>query len=233
MSFSSFFIRRPVATTLLMVAIAAPGIGAFRLLPFASLPQVDYPTIGIMANLPGASPESMAGTVATPLERTLGRIAGITEMTSTSTQGSTRINLQFDLDRNIDGAARDVQSAINAARALLPSSLPSSPTYRKVNAATTPMLSIALTSDTRTQDELYDVAFSILGQKISRVRGVSSVAMRQANSAAVCELAISGEWMLQVIARMVFPLAISWRASSGGVTRGSANFSCCRRYSSR
>jgi multidrug efflux pump len=175
MSFSSFFIRRPVATTLLMVAIAAPGIGAFRLLPVASLPQVDYPTIGIMANLPGASPESMAGTVATPLERTLGRIAGITEMTSTSTQGSTRINLQFDLDRNIDGAARDVQSAINAARALLPSSLPSSPTYRKVNAATTPMLSIALTSDTRTQDELYDVAFSILGQKISRVRGVGQV----------------------------------------------------------
>ena len=177
MSLGALFVGRPVATTLLTLTIAVPGIVAFQLLPVASLPQVDYPTIGITANLPGASPETMAATVATPLERTLGRIAGVTEMTSTSTQGAVRINLQFDLDRNIDGAARDVQSAISAARALLPTSLPSSPTYRKVNAASAPIVAIALTSPTRTQDQLYDTAFSILAQKISQVSGVGQVAV--------------------------------------------------------
>jgi len=177
MRWSELFVRRPVATTLLTLAVTVPGIVAFRLLPVASLPQVDLPTIGVNANLPGASPETMAATVATPLERTLGRIAGISEMTSTSTQGATRINLQFGLDRNIDGAARDVQSAINAARALLPTSLPSNPTYRKVNAASAPILALSLTSPSRTQDQLYDVAFSILGQKIAQVGGVGQVAV--------------------------------------------------------
>ena len=175
MSWASIFIRRPVATTLLTAAIALPGVIAFRLLPVASLPMVDFPTIGVSAGLPGASPETMASTVATPLERALGRIAGITEMTSTSTQGSTRINLQFDLDRNIDGAARDVQSAISAARALLPAALPSNPTYRKSNAAGAPILAIALTSATHTQEQLYDVAFTILGQQIAQVKGVGQV----------------------------------------------------------
>ncbi len=177
MNWSSVFVRRPVATTLLTVAVALSGVLAFRMLPVASLPQVDFPTIGINAGLPGASPETMAATVATPLERALGRIAGITEMTSTSTQGATRISLQFDLDRDIDGAARDVQSAINAARALLPASLPSNPTYRKSNAAGAPILAIALTSATHTQEQLYDVAFTILGQQIAQVKGVGQVAV--------------------------------------------------------
>ncbi len=169
------FIKRPVATTLLTIAIALPGVLAFQFLPRAALPQVDYPTISISANLPGASPETMAATVATPLERAFGRIAGIDEMTSTNTQGATRINLQFDLDRNIDGAARDVQSAINAARAMLPKSLPSNPTYRRVNAASAPILAIALTSKFHTQEQLYDIAFTVLGQKVSQVQGVGQV----------------------------------------------------------
>jgi multidrug efflux pump len=161
----------------LTLAIALPGVVAFHFLPVAALPQVDFPTIGVSASLPGASPETMAATVATPLERMLGRISGLTEMTSSNTQGSTRINLQFDLDRDIDGAARDVQAAINAARALLPPGLPANPTYRKANAASAPILSIALTSATLTQDQLYDVAFTLLGQKISQVPGVGQVAV--------------------------------------------------------
>jgi multidrug efflux pump len=171
------FIRRPVATSLLTLAIALPGLLAFKYLPRAALPQVDYPTINVAANLPGASPETMAATVATPLERAFGRIAGIEEMTSTSTQGSTRINLQFELDRNIDGAARDVQAAINAARALLPRNIPSNPSYRRINASAAPILAISLTSPTHTKEQLYDYAFSILGQKISQVRGVGQVSI--------------------------------------------------------
>src|ERR1700751_3879465 len=128
MNFSEVFIRRPIATSLLMAALALVGIVAFPLLPVAPLPQVDFPTIGVSANVPGASPETMAATVATPLERALGRIAGITEMTSSSSTGPTRIPLQFDLSRDINGAARDVQAAINAARSLLPTSLTSNPT---------------------------------------------------------------------------------------------------------
>ena len=175
MNISSPFIRRPVATTLIMLGIALAGLVAFKLLPVAALPQVDYPTIVVFANLPGASPETMAATVATPLERSLGRIAGITEMTSTSSLGSTRIILQFDLDRSIDGAARDVQAAINGARSLLPTGLPSNPNYRKVNPSDAPIMILAMTSDTMTRGQLYDAASTILAQKLSQVKGVGQV----------------------------------------------------------
>ena len=172
MNLSSLFIHRPVATTLLTLGVVLTGIVAFFLLPVASLPQIDFPTISVQASLPGASPETMAATVATPLERSLGRIAGISEMTSVSSLGSTRITLQFDLDRNIDGAARDVQAAINAARSLLPTGLPSNPTYRKVNPADAPILILALTSDTMTRGQMYDAADNILAQKLAQVKGV-------------------------------------------------------------
>jgi multidrug efflux pump len=169
------FIDRPVATTLLTLGVAIAGALAFRLLPVAPLPQVDFPTISVQANLPGASPETMAATVATPLERALGRIAGVTEMTSSSSLGSARITLQFDLSRDIDGAARDVQAAINAARTLLPSSLPNNPTYRKVNPADAPIMIIALTSDTMTRGQMYDAASTVLAQKLSQVEGIGQV----------------------------------------------------------
>jgi multidrug efflux pump len=175
MNLSAVFIRRPVATTLLTLAVALGGGVAFLLLPVAALPQVDMPSINVQAALPGVGPETMAATVATPLERSLGAIAGVTEMTSASTQGSTRISLQFDLGRDINGAARDVQSAISAARGLLPASLPSNPTYRKTNAAQAPVIALALTSDNHTQEQLYDVAFTLLGQKIAQVKGVGQV----------------------------------------------------------
>ena len=175
MSPSSPFIHRPVATTLLTLGVMLTGIVAFFLLPVASLPQVDFPTISVQASLPGASPETMAATVATPLERSLGRIAGVSEITSASSLGSTRITLQFDLDRDIDGAARDVQAAINAARSLLPSGLPRNPTYRKVNPSDAPIMILALTSDTMTRGQLYDTADTILAQKISQVKGVGQV----------------------------------------------------------
>src|SRR5262252_185810 len=175
MNLSQPFIERPVATTLLTAGVALAGAIAFRLLPVSPLPQVDYPTISVQASLPGASPETMAATVATPLERSLGRIAGITEMTSSSSLGSTRIVLQFDLSRPIDGAARDVQAAINAARALLPTGLPSNPTYRKVNPADAPIMILTLTSDTKTQGQMYDAASTILAQKLSQIEGVGQV----------------------------------------------------------
>ena len=175
MNFSEPFIRRPVATILLTVAIALAGAVAFRLLPVSPLPQVDFPTISVNARLPGASPEIMASSVATPLERALGRIAGITEMTSSSSLGSSNITLQFELDRDINGAAREVQAAINAARSLLPSGLPSNPTYRKVNPADAPIMIIALTSDTMTQGQLYDAASTILAQKLAQVEGIGQV----------------------------------------------------------
>jgi len=149
MSLSSPFIRRPVATTLLTIAVALAGAVAFNFLPVSPLPQVDFPTISVGASLPGASPEIMASSVATPLERQFGRIAGVTEMTSSSFLGTTSITLQFDLNRDINGAARDVQAAINAARSYLPANLPSNPTYRKVNPADAPIMIIALTSDIR------------------------------------------------------------------------------------
>ncbi len=148
MSISTPFINRPVATTLLTLALGLAGAIAYTLLPVSPLPQVEFPTISVYAALPGASPETMASSVATPLERQFGRIAGVNEMTSTSYLGSTSITLQFDLNRNIDAAARDVQAAINAARGQLPANLPNNPTYRKVNPADAPILFLALTSPT-------------------------------------------------------------------------------------
>lgn len=175
MNFSTIFINRPVATTLLTLAIALAGILAFFQLPVAPIPQVDFPTIGVNTSMPGANPEVMAATVATPLERTLGRIAGVTEMTSTSSFGSVGITLQFDLSRDIDGAARDVQAAINAAGSLLPSDLPSRPKYNKSNPADAPIMLFAMTSETLSRGQLYDIASTILAQKISQIDGVGQV----------------------------------------------------------
>ena len=169
------FIRRPVATTLLTIGLALAGVMAFRLLPVAPLPQVDFPTISVAVSLPGASPETMAATVATPLERALGRIAGVTEITSSSSLGNTRLTLQFELNRDIDGAARDVQAAINAARSTLPTGLPSNPTYRKVNPADAPVMIIALTSAMLDRGQMYDAASTILAQKLSQVKGIGQV----------------------------------------------------------
>jgi multidrug efflux pump len=166
------FIRRPVATTLLTIGVALAGAVAFSLLPVSPLPQVDMPTISVSASLPGASSETMATSVATPLERQLGRIAGVTEMTSNSSLGNSRITLQFDLGRDIDGAARDVQAAINAARAQLPSGMPGNPTYRKVNPADAPIMILSLTSKTLSSGQLYDAASTIVAQKISQVQGI-------------------------------------------------------------
>ena len=175
MNFSSIFINRPIATTLLACGLAIAGTVAFNLLPIAALPQVDFPTISVTAAMPGASPENMATSIASPLERQLGRIAGITQMSSTSTLGLSRITLQFDLSRDIDGAARDVQSAINAALSQLPPNLPTNPTYRKINPADTPIMVIALTSDKYSTGQMYDVASSILQQKLSQIGGVGQV----------------------------------------------------------
>jgi multidrug efflux pump len=172
---SETFIKNSVGTTLLTIAIALAGVIAFRLLPVAPLPQVEFPTIQVQAMLPGASPETMASSVATPLERAFGRIAGLTDMTSTSFLGQTSIVLQFDLNRNIDAAGRDVQAAINAANSNLPSNLPSKPTYRKVNPADAPIMIVALTSDTETTGQMYDAADSILQQKLSQIDGVGQV----------------------------------------------------------
>src|ERR1700730_1065945 len=174
-NFSAPFIRRPVATSLVTIAIFLSGAIAFRFLPVAPLPQVDLPTIGVGAGLPGASPETMASSVATPLERQFGRIAGVTQMTSSSTLGSTGITLQFDLNRDINAAARDVEAAINAARSQLPADLPSQPTYRKVNSADSPILLLSLTSDTVPVGQIYDASDSILAQKIAQVEGVGQV----------------------------------------------------------
>jgi len=175
MSLSSPFIRRPVATVLLTAAVALAGAVAFTQLPVAPLPQVDFPAISVQASLPGASPETMASSVATPLERQFSRIAGVTEMTSTSYLGSTSVTLLFDLSRNIDGAARDVEAAINAARGYLPANLPSNPTYRKVNPADSPILILALTSKVYDRGRLYDLASTILSQRLSQIQGVGQV----------------------------------------------------------
>jgi multidrug efflux pump len=175
MNLSAPFVRRPVATTLLTSAVALAGIVAFRFLPVSPLPQIDFPTITVAAALPGASPEIMASAVATPLERQLGHIAGVNEMTSASYFGTTAVTLQFDLNRNIDGAARDVQAAINAARAYLPSNLPNNPTYRKVNPADSPILILALTSPVYDRGKLYDAASTIIQQRLSQIQGVGQV----------------------------------------------------------
>jgi multidrug efflux pump len=175
MSISEPFIRRPIGTTLLTAAIALYGGVAFYLLPVSPLPQVDFPTISVGASLPGASPQTMAASVATPLERQFGRIAGITEMTSSSSLGVASVTMQFDLSRNIDGAARDVEAAINAARGNLPSNLPSNPSYRKVNPSDSPIMIVALTSDIYSKGQMYDSASTVLAQKLSQIDGVGQV----------------------------------------------------------
>ena len=175
MNISAPFIHRPVATTLLTVAIAIAGSIAFNVLPVSPLPQVDFPTISVNASLPGGSAEIMASSVATPLERQFGHIAGVTEMTSSSSLGSTSITIQFDLSRNIDGAARDVEAAINSARTYLPANLPANPTYRKVNPADAPIMILGLTSDKYGPDKLYDEASTVIQQKLSQIEGVGQV----------------------------------------------------------
>ena len=177
MSISEPFIRRPVATSLLAAALLLAGLWAYKLLAVAPIPRVDMPTIQVSANMPGASPETMASSVATPLERRFGRIAGVTEITSASTLGSTNITLQFDLDRNVDGAARDVQAAIAAAASELPPNLPLRPTYRKINPADTPILILSMTSDTLPLKDVFESANTVLAQKISQVKGVGQVSV--------------------------------------------------------
>ncbi len=175
MNITEPFVRRPVATTLLTIGVALAGAVSFGLLPVSPLPQVDFPTVSVSASLPGASPEVMAATVATPLERALGRIAGITEMTSQSSLGNTRVTVQFELSRDINGAAREVQAAIQAARASLPTSLPNNPTYRKVNPADAPVMILAMTSERFTPGQMYDIASTNLAQRLSQVKGVGQV----------------------------------------------------------
>jgi len=175
MNIAEPFIKRPIGTTLLSVALLLAGIVAYRTLPVSSLPQVEFPVIQVVAVLPGASPETMASSVATPLERQFGRIAGVSEMTSTSLLGASQIVLQFELNRSIDAAARDVQAAINAARGQLPQGMPNNPTYRKVNPADAPIMIMALTSDVLEVGRLYDAADTILAQKLSQVEGVGQV----------------------------------------------------------
>src|SRR2546423_7354213 len=172
---SAAFVARPVATTLLAAGLTLAGAVAFTQLPVSPLPQVDYPVISVSASLPGADPETMAATVATPLERQLGRIAGVNEITSSSSLGSTRVTLQFDLNRNINDAATEVQSAINAARSQLPTGMPNNPTYRKVNPADAPIMVMTLTSDSMTRGQMYDWASTVVAQKLSQVRGVGQV----------------------------------------------------------
>lgn len=185
MSLSSPFVHRPVGTTLLTIAITLAGALGYFMLPVSPLPQIDFPSISVSANLPGASPETMASAVATPLERQFGRIAGITEMTSGSSLGATSITMQFDLDRDINAAARDVQAAINAARGQLPTNLPSNPSYKKVNPADSPIMIIALTSDTYTRSQMYDAASTILQQRLAQVPGVGQVMVGGGSAPAV------------------------------------------------
>ncbi len=185
MSLSTPFIRRPVATTLLTFAITLAGALSYFLLPVSPLPQVDFPTISVSASLPGASPDTMATSVATPLERQFGRIAGVTEMTSSSSLGSSNITLQFELDRDIDAAARDVQAAINAARSQLPANLPNNPSYRKVNSSDSPIMMLAMTSDTYDKSKMYDAASTIIAQKLSQVSGVGQVLVGGGSTPAV------------------------------------------------
>ena len=174
-NFSAPFIRRPVATSLISLAILLAGVVAFQFLSVAPLPQVDFPTINVYANLPGASPETMASAVATPLEHQFSRIASVTQMVSTSQLGNTNITLQFDLNRNIDAAARDVQAAINAARGQLPTDLPGQPGYWKVNPADSPIMLLAMNSDNIQLPEIYDAADSVIAQKLRQVSGIGEI----------------------------------------------------------
>src|SRR5438067_1957496 len=184
-SFSEAFIRRPVGTALLAIGLFLVGAVAYRFLPVASMPTVDFPTINVTASRPGADPETMAATVAAPLERLLGEIAGVTELTSRSSLGSTRITIQFDLARKIDGAARDVQAAINAALIDLPGDLQATPTFRKSNPAATPIMILALTSKVVPPSALYDAADTVIAQRLSQVDGVAEVNVSGAEQPAV------------------------------------------------
>lgn len=181
----SIFVRRPVATSLLTIAVALPGLITFQLLPIAIMPMVDLPTISVQGSLPGANPETMAATVATPLERTLGRIAGISEITSSNSRGTSRINMQFDLDKDVNTAAREVQAAINAAASMLPSGMLTRPGYRKSNTAGPPFMVISLTSESYSREQLYEIAFTDLGQKVAQVSGVGEVDVRGSSLRAV------------------------------------------------
>jgi multidrug efflux pump len=185
MNFSWPFIRRPIGTTLMAIGLFLVGAVAYNFLPVASLPSVEFPTISISASRPGADPNIMAATVAAPLERQLGIIAGVTEMTSTSSTGSTRISVQFDLSRNIEGAARDVQAALNAALTNLPGDMPALPTFRKANPAAAPILILALTSKTMQGSEIYDAADSIIVQRLSQVEGVADVTVAGSEQPAI------------------------------------------------
>jgi len=185
MHLSAPFIQRPVATSLLSLALLLAGSVAYSLLPVASLPNVDYPVISASAGMPGAGPETMASSVATPLERQFGRIAGVNQMTSSSSLGAASVTMQFDLSRNIDAAARDVQASINAARSQLPSYLPQNPSYRKANPAEAPILILTLTSDVVPKPQIYDMANSILAQKISQIQGVGQCFVGGSSSPAV------------------------------------------------
>ncbi|HXJ76894.1 MAG TPA: efflux RND transporter permease subunit, partial [Candidatus Dormibacteraeota bacterium] len=185
MNLSEPFIRRPVGTSLLALGLFLSGIVAYRFMPVAAVPRVDFPMITVSATLPGADPATVASSLATPLERRLGQIAGVSEMTSVSTLGGCNISLQFDLNRKVDAAAHDVQAAINAAATDLPINLPNPPTYRKVNPADAPILILALTSDTLPHAELFEFADSILGQKLSQVEGVSQALISGAEKSAI------------------------------------------------
>src|SRR6185295_6287496 len=185
MNFSRPSIERPIGTSLLAFGLLLLGIVAYRFLPVASLPTVEFPTINVTAQLPGADPEIMAATVAAPLERHLGEIAGLNEMTSVSSLGSTRISMQFDLGRSIEGAAQDVQAAINAAASDLPADMPSLPRYRKSNPAAAPILILALTSKSIPASDLYDAADTVIAQRISQVDGVAEVQVAGAEQPAI------------------------------------------------
>src|SRR5438093_1319280 len=214
MSISTPFIKRPVATSLLTIALAMAGGLAFYFPPVAPLPQVEYPTINVNANLPGASPDTMASAVTTPLERSFGRIAGITEMTSSSNTGNSQITMQFDLDRNIDAAARDVQAAINAARGQLPANLPSNPGYRKNNPSDQPIVILALTSKIEERSKIYDVADSILNQKIAQIPGVGQVQIQGSSRPAV---------RVQINPTSLTKYDIGWEQIQATLTAANAN----------
>src|SRR5580700_8595122 len=177
MSISTPFIKRPVATTLFMVALTLAGGIAYTLLPVAALPEIDFPTVNVSAKLPGASPQVMAASVATPLEKQFTRIAGVTEMTSNSSVGSANVTLQFDLSRDINAAAREVQAAINSSAGTLPANLPSLPKYRKINPADQPIILMTLESDVVPRPQLYDIASSVFAQKLAQVQGVGQVSV--------------------------------------------------------
>src|SRR5262252_7580755 len=214
MSISTPFIRRPVATSLLTLALAMAGGLAFYFLPVAPLPQVEYPTLNVNSNLPGASPETMASAVTTPLERSFGRIAGISEMTSNSNTGNTQITMQFDLDRNIDAAARDVQAAINAARGQLPANLPNNPGYKKNNPSNQPIMILGLTSDIEERSRIYDFADSVLDQKIAQIPGVGQVNIQGSSKPAV---------RLQINPTELTKYDIGWEQIQQTLTAANAN----------